>query len=89
MNDNGVVIHRATRDELDLFLRLKLVEEAIEFALSNSVEELADVLEVVYAIAKLRGLSIEHIEELRLSKRELRGGFDSGYIVTWLNKEIC
>ena len=39
-------------------------------------EELADILEVIYRIAKLRGISKEELEEIRIKKVEKRGGFD-------------
>ena len=37
---------------------------------------MADILEVIYRIAKLRGISKEELEEIRIKKAEKRGGFD-------------
>lgn len=63
------------RDEL---IR-KLVEEAHEFAEAGSVEELADVLEV---IESLRALPVYgEVEQIRAQKKEERGGFEARYIL--------
>jgi len=57
-------------------LRRKLQEEVAEFGESGEVEELADVLEVVYALAAAEGVSQFQLEEMRKRKRRERGGFD-------------
>lgn len=57
-------------------LTSKLREEADEFAASGKVEELVDLLEVVYAIAAQRGVSPIELEERRQAKRRERGGFE-------------
>lgn len=57
-------------------LRRKLQEEVAEFGASGEVEELADVLEVVYALAAAEGVSQFQLEEKRKRKRRERGGFD-------------
>ena len=54
----------------------KLDEELVEYYKDQSVEELADLVEVVYAAAKARGYTIEQLEEVRVKKAEKRGGFD-------------
>jgi predicted house-cleaning noncanonical NTP pyrophosphatase (MazG superfamily) len=54
----------------------KLDEELAEYHKDQNLEELADVLEVVYAAAKARGYSIEELESLRKQKADKRGGFD-------------
>ena len=56
-------------------LKAKLSEELQEFLESEEPEELADLMEVMYAIAEARGISVEQLESLRLKKREERGGF--------------
>lgn len=53
----------------------KLTEELAEYHESGAVEELADLLEVVYAAAQARGYSKEHLESLRQEKAEKRGAF--------------
>lgn len=61
-------------------LRRKLHEEVAEFdaarSRSASVEELADILEVVYALAANAGASVEQLDALRQYKREEHGGFE-------------
>ncbi|MDV6374935.1 nucleoside triphosphate pyrophosphohydrolase [Deinococcus arenicola] len=59
--------------ELRAALRSKLGEEVAESLDSGEVLELADVLEVVYALAELDGVG--ELEELRAQKAEERGGF--------------
>lgn len=54
----------------------KLAEETNEFLQSGHVEELVDILEVIYALAALGRISPAQLEEMRLGKREQRGGFD-------------
>lgn len=54
----------------------KLFEEMLEYYQDKSVEELADIVEVIYAIAKSRGLSVEEFEKIRNKKADERGGFD-------------
>ncbi len=61
-------------------LRRKLTEEVEEYFETtnneNAVEELADVLELIHALAKTHGSSIEQVEEARKQKAEKRGGFN-------------
>lgn len=57
-------------------LDAKLDEELAEYHKDQNLEELADLLEVIYAAAKAHGLSIDKLEELRKQKAEKRGGFE-------------
>ena len=57
-------------------LDAKLNEELAEYQESKSMEELADLLEVVRAVALARGSSIEEVEAIRIAKAEKRGGFE-------------
>lgn len=54
----------------------KLDEELAEYHKDKKLEELADLLEVVYAATKARGHSIEELEKVRAEKAEKRGNFD-------------
>lgn len=57
-------------------LRAKLSEEVQEFLESDSdPEELADIMEVVLALAEETGISRQELEKIRISKAEERGGF--------------
>ena len=57
-------------------LDAKLDEELAEYHKEPSVEELADLLEVIYAVAKARGWSVEELERVRKEKADSRGGFE-------------
>ena len=54
----------------------KLQEEVDEFKESENIEELADILEVIYALAKAKGSSVKEVENIRIHKAEERGSFD-------------
>lgn len=61
------------------YLRLleeKLNEELEEYQLSKSLEELADLLEVIQAVLKARGWTWEELEQVRAEKAAKRGGFE-------------
>ncbi len=57
-------------------LRCKLREELDEYLSSCAIAELADMLEVMYALAGMEGVSAHELEELRLAKLAARGGFE-------------
>lgn len=63
------------REYLDELCR-KVLEEAQEVASDRTIEELADLLEVLQATGKQLGFSMEDIEAMRRKKAEERGGFD-------------
>lgn len=67
-------------------LKAKIVEEALEVKDSTNAgaieEELADVLEVVRAIADVVDLKMSDIEAVRQKKKDARGGFDLGQMLT-------
>ncbi|MGN0998687.1 MAG: phosphoribosyl-ATP pyrophosphohydrolase [Faecousia sp.] len=58
------------------YLDAKLSEELEEYRQSKSPEELADLLEAIYAAAAARGCSREELERIREEKKEKRGGFE-------------
>lgn len=62
-------------DEYIEYLKKKLQEEVEEFLESGEKEEIADILEVIYAIIETKGLSQEEIEAIREKKAENRGRF--------------
>lgn len=63
------------KDEYITELDRKLNEECAEYQTDKNIEELADMLEVIYAIAEARGYSAAELERVRLEKSEKRGGF--------------
>ena len=73
------VVQHLAADQRRAALLAKLVEEAVEAAEDEDLaEELADVLEVVRALAAELGLSLEEVTELADRKRARRGGFEDG-----------
>lgn len=78
---NQCNIEKVSDETFLKYLELKLVEESNEFITSGSLEEIADLLEVVYRIIELKGASFEEIEELREIKKYERGGFDENLIL--------
>ncbi len=67
--------HILNDDEYILELDCKLNEECAEYQVDKSIEELADMLEVMYSIAEARGYSVSELEKVRKEKAEKRGGF--------------
>jgi predicted house-cleaning noncanonical NTP pyrophosphatase (MazG superfamily) len=66
------IVHQADTAEYRELLLEKLDEELKEYRESGKDEELADLLEVIYALVE----DAEALELLRKNKRDERGGFD-------------
>ena len=66
-----------TMDEARYLAELdrKLNEEVAEYQESKALEELADILEVVEAIAAARGATWEALARVKEEKKRERGGF--------------
>lgn len=63
-------------DEYLKMLDAKLDEELAEYHKDQNIEELADLIEVIYAVAKARGYTLEELEQVRAEKAAKRGGFE-------------
>lgn len=74
-------VHIADDKEYDKRLAEKLLEEANEFAASGNPEELADVLEVVYAIAINKGIHKVQLESIAQKKRNEKGSFEKRIVL--------
>jgi len=65
--------------EYEKFLRRKIIEEAGELAATetddHTIEEMADLEELVDALLELRGLERSRVIAAQSEKREKRGGF--------------
>ena len=57
-------------------LEEKLYEELEEYMADHSLEEMADLLEVMHGILYLKGIPWDDLETIRVKKREERGGFE-------------
>lgn len=56
-------------------LNVKLGEELKEYLESGDLDEIADILEVAYAIAEVKGYTRDDLEAIRLNKVSKNGGF--------------
>lgn len=63
----------------------KLNEEVAEYQADKSIEEMADILEVLFAVCEARGYSVEELLKVKESKRENRGGFKGK--IYWIGNE--
>ena len=77
IEDSGkkAIIEKVTDQEYLDLLNAKLGEELQEYLDSQSVEELADLVEVVYAILEHKEVSQQEFEDIRKQKVEERGAF--------------
>lgn len=62
--------------ELRDYLMAKLHEEVAEFEEQPSVEEIADIVEVLKALAMQLGSSMDEVEQVRIEKHKKCGGFE-------------
>lgn len=67
--------HIASEEEYEDALMNKLREEVEEFIENPCEEEIADILEVIYAILDQKKYDFDHIEKIRKKKAEERGKF--------------
>lgn len=65
-----------TEQEYIKALDKKLSEEVAEYQTSKSIEEIADILEVLDAICVARGYGIEQVLKIKVDKLKARGAFD-------------
>ena len=65
-----------TAEEYVVELTKKLVEEVEEYKKDKNTDELADIMEVVYALASLHSCTAEELEKNRAEKAEKRGSFE-------------
>ncbi|WP_297638629.1 nucleoside triphosphate pyrophosphohydrolase [uncultured Clostridium sp.] len=63
------------------YLETKLEEEVGEYLEDKNLEELADVMEVLFALADNLGYTEKDLLEKREEKKQARGGFKEGIIL--------
>ena len=73
--------HVAKKDEYARVLSAKLLEEVNELTANPCPEEIADVLEVVEALARMHHINIDEIKEAKKKKREERGSFNLMFVL--------
>ena len=69
-------------------LNKKLQEEVSEYLKDNCLEELCDILEVVYAIAKIKGYTHGDIETRRNNKNIENGAFENKLFLEKVTKNL-
>lgn len=81
LDEKGISYEKriASPEEYKTELIKKLGEETSEFLENESIEELADVIEVVEALKKLSEYG--NVEEIRKEKAEERGAFNEKIIL--------
>ena len=75
-SDKICVTRILSDEEYAAALNAKLQEELNEYLADGSMEELADLLEVMMAAAKARGHDFSEVEAIRREKAEKRGRFN-------------
>lgn len=65
----------------------KLDEELAEYHKDQNIEELADLMEVIYAAAVARGYTIEQWEKARTKKIEKRGAFQKKILLVEVKED--
>ena len=65
-----------TNEEYLVALNKKLDEEVAEYHESGNIEELADLLEVIYAIAIAKKVPTKQLDSIRQNKAVERGRFN-------------
>jgi predicted house-cleaning noncanonical NTP pyrophosphatase (MazG superfamily) len=65
-------------DDLEFLKQLekKLSEELIEYQECKNADELSDILEIIYRISELKGISPDGLNKIRADKAKKRGKFD-------------
>jgi predicted house-cleaning noncanonical NTP pyrophosphatase (MazG superfamily) len=65
----------------------KLKEELDEYLTDDSVDELADLVEVIYAMLDYKGVTLEAFEKIRLDKQKDRGAFKQRLFLEYVEKK--
>lgn len=83
LEDSGkdYYIHIVDDKEALKYLDLKLDEEVEEFHKDKNLEELADIMEVLFSLGKKLGYTEEDLLNKRIEKKEAKGGFDKNIIL--------
>lgn len=75
------VIHIAESNEYKQLLRNKLLEEVEEFLQGESIQEIADILEVLETICIINNYKLRDILKIKKQKKESNGGFSNKIVL--------
>lgn len=85
--DGGVPSYTVlSKEDYEKALRWKLCEEAAEYQYTGEAEELADLLEVIEAICRERGITWADLTALKVNKLESRGGFRERILLHYVDQ---
>ena len=68
-------------------LNRKLLEESNEFVEENDIEELADAMEVMESIMKIKNIQWEEVKKIQTKKRDKKGSFDRKIYLEYVEEE--
>jgi predicted house-cleaning noncanonical NTP pyrophosphatase (MazG superfamily) len=80
------VVQVLTDDQYRLALNKRLQADASGHLKDKSLEELSDIVEIIYAIAALRGATPDQLEALRQRKAHQKGGYTQHYFLIETNE---
>jgi len=78
---------KADENEIISYAFKKLHEEIQEFTEDPSAEEAADVMEIFHFLCDKLGIRDSAVMAQATSKRILRGGYEQGIILEWVDDE--
>ena len=90
MRAEDIIVHDRILNDTEYLhaLKTKLKEEAQEVVDATNkqeyINECADVLEVLYALAQALNISLDQIEHARLEKKEQKGAFENKIFVSYV-----
>ena len=87
-NQGDEPVYRVLDDEeYEVLLERKLDEEVSEYHQDKTLEELADIIEVVLSLCAAKGYSTNELIQIYKNKHEEKGGFnDKIYLVSKIIK---
>lgn len=77
----NAIFHIADSKEFKEKLKEKLQEEVQEFLESESIEEMADIFEIISAIVEHNGWTIAQVSKVQAKKRKEKGAFKKKIIL--------
>ena len=80
-NDKNLETEIVDKKKAVEYLIKKFDEEIEEFKKEYSIEELADILEIVHGLAHNLGVDFNDLENIRRKKADDRGGFEKGIVL--------
>lgn len=75
------LVDKVHDERLLSFLNNKLQEELAEYDKSGDIEELADLVKVIYTILDYKGISLDRFNRIREEKNRKRGAFKEGLVL--------